>query len=46
MVAERRAETHAWDEEEEAVRRHILGELGPALSAKVTDTMMMRFVRG
>ena len=46
MAAQRRAESHAWDEEEEAVRRFIVERLGAALAAKVSDTMMMRFVRG
>lgn len=46
MVAERRAESYAWDEEEEAVRLSIVERLGPELAAKVSDTMMMRFVRG
>ena len=46
MAAERRAESHAWDDEEEAVRISIVERLGPDLAAKVTDTMMMRFVRG
>ena len=45
-MAERRAEDYAWDHEEEAVRKHIVGELGPELAAKVSDTTMMRFIRG
>jgi hypothetical protein len=45
-MAERRAESYAWDEEEEAVRVHIVQQLGPALAAQVSDTMMMRFIRG
>ena len=40
-----RGEDEEWTEDEEAVRRVVVAQLGPALAARVSDSMMMRFVR-
>ena len=45
-MAERRAEDYAWDLEEETVRASVVADLGPELAAQVSDTTMMRFIRG
>jgi hypothetical protein len=42
----RKFEDDPWDAEEEAVRTAIVDHLGPQRAAKVSDEMMVTFIRG
>eukprot|EP01047_Picozoa_sp_COSAG01_P091558 COSAG01_NODE_23132_length_827_cov_1.160714_2_plen_50_part_01 len=42
----RKFEDDPWDAEEESVRTAIVDHLGPQRAAKVSDEMMVTFIRG